>query len=118
MGDLYEIYRSDGWQIARERIGQDLRERYALSEQLPLRLLALVKGLDKRSEELALAASHVIRGRTILAGQEARIARLKALGCSTFNAEQSLKVFASTLAIFVNHERALRQAAYSTERTR
>jgi hypothetical protein len=34
------------WWLARERIGQDLRERYAVAQELPPRLLALVKELD------------------------------------------------------------------------
>ena len=104
MADLYERHRSEGWQIARERIGQDLRERYELSQELPRQLLARVRELD----DLALAASHVARGQIIVAGQQERIARLKALGCSTLDHEQSLNVFLSTLQIFVEHERTLR----------
>jgi hypothetical protein len=110
VGDLYERYRSHGWQIARERIGQDLRDRYELSGEVPFRLLALLEELDdKRSADLALAASHVARGRIIVAGQQARVARLKALGCSTLAHEQTLRIFESTLGIFLDHERALRK---------
>lgn len=112
MADLYEQYRSHGWQIARERIGQDLRERYELSQKLPHRLLALVRELDNKSADLALAASHVARGQVIVAGQQERIARLKALGCSTLDHEQTLNVFFSTLQIFVEHERTLRKGIF------
>jgi len=65
--------------------------------------------LDKRSADLALAASHVERGQIIVARQRELITRLKALGCSTFDHECSLKVFATTLETFVAHERALRK---------
>jgi hypothetical protein len=34
------------WWLARERIGQDLRERYPALQELPPRLLALVRKLD------------------------------------------------------------------------
>jgi hypothetical protein len=45
------------WWLAREGIGRDLRERYAVSEELPPRLITLVKKLDavegnQLSEEL------------------------------------------------------------------
>ena len=118
MGDLYERHRSHGWQIARERIGQDLRERYELSQELPRRLLALVRELDNRSADLALAASHVARGQIIVAGQQERIARLKALGCSTVGHEQTLTVFLSTLEIFEDHERTLREDTFLTRKER
>jgi len=107
--DLYAKYHPLAWQIARERIGQDLRERYELSQELPLRLLGLLRQLDKRSADLALAASHVERGRIIVARQRELVTRLKALGCSTFDHECSLRVFATTLETFVAHERALRK---------
>jgi hypothetical protein len=107
--DLYDRYRSDGWQIARDRIGQDLRKQYELSQELPHQLLALVRELDNKSADLALAASHVARGQIIVAGQQERIARLKALGCSTLDHEQTLNVFLGTLQIFVEHERTLRR---------
>lgn len=34
------------WWLTRERIGQDLRERYPALQELPPRLLALVRKLD------------------------------------------------------------------------
>ena len=36
-------YEPFAWWLTRERIGQDLRERYAVAQELPPRLLALVK---------------------------------------------------------------------------
>ena len=39
-------YEPFAWWLAREQIGQDLRERYAVAEELPPRLLTLVKKLD------------------------------------------------------------------------
>ena len=39
----YEPY---AWWLTRERIGQDLRERYSVVQELPPRLLALVRKLD------------------------------------------------------------------------
>jgi hypothetical protein len=46
------------WWLAREGIGRDLRERYAVSEELPPSLITLVKKLDavegnQLSEELS-----------------------------------------------------------------
>jgi hypothetical protein len=59
--------------------------------------------------ELELAAWHVLRGRIIVARQHERIAQLKSLGHPTADHEQTLRVFASTLDIFEEHERALRE---------
>jgi hypothetical protein len=39
-------YEPFAWWLTRERIGQDLRERYAVAQELPPRLLALVRKLD------------------------------------------------------------------------
>jgi hypothetical protein len=39
----YEPY---AWWLTREQIGQDLRERYSLAQELPPRLLALVRKLN------------------------------------------------------------------------
>ena len=36
-------YEPFAWWLTRERLGQDLRERYAALEELPLRLRALVR---------------------------------------------------------------------------
>ena len=37
--------RAVSWRLAREQIGQDLRERYAVAQELPPRLLTLVEKL-------------------------------------------------------------------------
>jgi len=58
---------------------------------------------------LELAARHIAEGRRIVKRQRARIARLKALGCPIQGAEHTLTVFLSTLAIFEDHERLLRE---------
>ena len=39
-------YEPFAWWLAREGIGRDLRERYAVSEELPPSLITLVKKLD------------------------------------------------------------------------
>jgi hypothetical protein len=39
-------YEPFAWWLTRERIGKDLRERYAVAQELPQRFLALVKKLD------------------------------------------------------------------------
>ena len=39
-------YEPFAWWLTRERIGQDLRERYPALQELPPRLLALVRKLD------------------------------------------------------------------------
>ena len=42
-------YEPFAWWLAREGIGRDLRERYAVSEELPPSLITLVKKLDSRT---------------------------------------------------------------------
>jgi hypothetical protein len=39
-------YEPFAWWLTRERIGQDLRERYAVAQELPPHLLVLLKELD------------------------------------------------------------------------
>ena len=39
-------YEPFAWWLTREQIGRDLRERYAVAQELPPRLLALVRELD------------------------------------------------------------------------
>jgi hypothetical protein len=39
-------YEPFAWWLTRERIGKDLRERYAVAQELPPRLLTLVRKLD------------------------------------------------------------------------
>jgi hypothetical protein len=43
-------YEPFAWWLARERIGQDLRDRYVVAQELPPRLLALVRKLDAESD--------------------------------------------------------------------
>jgi len=52
---------------------------------------------------VATAARHVAEGKRIVAAQKERIARLKAKGLSTLDAEQTLQVFETSLAIFQRH---------------
>jgi hypothetical protein len=67
-----------------------------------------------RNDDLALAAAHVAQGQIIVVRQRERIERLKALGCSTAGHEETLRVFTSTLQIFIEHELALRESAVSS----
>ena len=46
MPQEYAQYDPFAWWLTRERIGRDLRERYAVSEELPPSLITLVKKLD------------------------------------------------------------------------
>ena len=39
-------YEPFAWWLTREQIGRDLRERYAVAQELPPRLLPLVRKLD------------------------------------------------------------------------
>jgi hypothetical protein len=52
MGNIDGRYRPLAWQLARERIGQELRKRYRTPAELPATLLALVRKLDEKSEDL------------------------------------------------------------------
>ena len=56
-------YEPFAWWLAREGIGRDLRERYAVSEELPPSLITLVKKLDavegnQLSKELSPQLAH------------------------------------------------------------
>ena len=42
------LYEGPTWRLVREQIGQGLRERYEVSEELPPKLLTLVGKLDDR----------------------------------------------------------------------
>ena len=46
MVTLRAEYEPFTWWLTRERIGQDLRERYSMPEELPAQLLKLAKKLD------------------------------------------------------------------------
>jgi hypothetical protein len=56
-----------------------------------------------------MAARHVAEGRQRVAQQRERIAKLKAGGHPTLDHEQTLLVLESTLKIFEDHERSIRQ---------
>ena len=58
MGNSSVAYEPFAWWLARGGIGRDLRERYAVSEELPPSLITFVKKLDavegsQLSEELS-----------------------------------------------------------------
>jgi hypothetical protein len=46
-------YEPFAWWLTRQQIGQDLRERYAVAQELPPHLLTLVKELDEGHPSLA-----------------------------------------------------------------
>ena len=46
-------YEPFAWWLTRQRIGQGLRERYAVAQELPPDLVALVKELDEGDPSLA-----------------------------------------------------------------
>jgi hypothetical protein len=46
MATLRADYEPFAWWLTRDRIGQDLRQRYSASEELPPQLLRLAKKLD------------------------------------------------------------------------
>jgi len=46
MGTQHAHYEPFAWWLTREQIGQDLRERYPALQELPFRLLTLVRKLD------------------------------------------------------------------------
>jgi len=66
MGTSSAAYEQFAWWFTRERIGQDLRERYAVPQEVPPRLLALVRKLadavegDQFREELSPATPSLL----------------------------------------------------------
>jgi hypothetical protein len=78
------------WWLTRERIGQDLRERYAAALEVPPRLLALVRKLgdavegDQFREELSPATASLLSKLDAVEGNQLLRAcrtRLRALCC-------------------------------------
>jgi hypothetical protein len=78
------------WWLTRERIGQDLRERYAVAQEVPPRLLALVRKLgdavegDQFREELSPATASLLSKLDAVEGNQLLRAcrtRLRALCC-------------------------------------
>ncbi len=58
--------------------------------------------------EVAIAADHVARARTIVSEQQERVAKLRAKGHSIEMHERTLKTFEATLRSLEDHERLLR----------
>ncbi len=46
-------YQTLGWQLARERIGQLVRENYRVNQEMSPRLAALIKKIENGSPELS-----------------------------------------------------------------
>jgi hypothetical protein len=58
-------------------------------------------------EQLAITARYIKDGRGFVARQRSRIARLRLLGCCTFDAEGTLEVLVNTVASLEDFERRL-----------
>ena len=90
MGTSSAAYEQFAWWFTRERIGQDLRERYAVPQEVPPRLLALVRKLadavegDQFREELPPATPSLLSKLDAVEGNQLLRAcrtRLRALCC-------------------------------------
>ena len=90
MGNGSAAYEPYAWWLARERIEQDLRERYAVAQEVPPRLLALVRKLGDAveggqfREELSPATPSLLSKLDAVEGNQllrARGTRLRALCC-------------------------------------
>jgi hypothetical protein len=90
MGTSSAAYEQFAWWFTRERIGQDLRERYAVPQEVPPRLLALVRKLadavegDQFREELSPATPSLLSKLDAVEGNQLLRAcrlRLRALCC-------------------------------------
>jgi hypothetical protein len=64
-------------------------------------------GIVVDDDPLALAQRRVWEAQKIVAEQKKRIARLRAVGASTFHAAHVLSAFESNLRLFVEHRDAL-----------
>jgi hypothetical protein len=58
---------------------------------------------------ILIAERYVAEAHRIIAKQRGSIERLRAAGCSTIDAEQTLSVFESSLHVFAHHCDRLRQ---------
>ena len=83
-------YESFTWWLTRERIGQDLRERHAVAQEVPPRLVALVRKLgdavegDQFREEISPATPSLLSKLDAVEGNQLLRAcrtRLRALCC-------------------------------------
>jgi hypothetical protein len=90
MGTQSAPYEPFAWWLARERIGQDLRERYAVPQEAPLRLLAPVRKLgdglegNQFHEETTPGAASLLKRLDAIEGNElfrACRTRMRALCC-------------------------------------
>ena len=67
---------------------------------------------------LEIAIKRIFKGRMLVVRQRQRIERLRALGCNTRSAEQTLHQFENSLAIFEAHEHELKERLYFRQPTR
>jgi hypothetical protein len=84
MGDYRTRYWASASLMAREQIGQELRERYPISKELPFDLRRLAKNLDTVEMlrgHLAKTERHVIEGERYITRQREIIAELERAGC-------------------------------------
>jgi hypothetical protein len=61
-------------------------------------------------DRITQAERHIAKAQQIIAAQKVRIARLKAVGAFTLDAEHTLKVFEANLRIFEDHRDYLKRA--------
>jgi hypothetical protein len=90
MGISSAVHEQFAWWLTRGRIGQDLRERYAVHQEVPHRLLALVRKLadavegDQFRKELSPATPSLLSKLDAVEGNQLLRAcrtRLRALCC-------------------------------------
>jgi len=65
--------------------------------------------IDNLVERLSTAARHVLHARNIIARQEAVIERLRRVGAHTATPERLLELFKTTLQLFENDYKRLKQ---------
>jgi hypothetical protein len=84
MSDYRTRYWASASLMTRDQIGQNLRERYPISKELPFSLLSLVRKLDRFEmlrDHLARTERHAIEGERYLTRQREIIAELECAGC-------------------------------------
>jgi hypothetical protein len=52
-------YQTPGWRLARERLGQLVRENYRVNQEMSPRLAAFIKRIENGSAELSMEMSQV-----------------------------------------------------------
>ena len=70
--------------------------------------------MAEKTDSLIAAAQYVAEAKKILARQRLRVAKLKALGASTLDAEHTLEVYESTLKLLEEHEATVRKLSRSS----